>query len=138
MSVRVLIADSSLSDRDTLRQHLECGGCRIVAETETARQAIDLFRVTRPHIVTIDTALKSSDGCDALTVFRTIRKEAPETSVVMVNASQRPNDVRMFVREGALDCVIESFDNYTLEQMWRRLSEIYPELRRSDGAASGR
>jgi hypothetical protein len=44
----------------------------------------------------------------------------------------------MFLIEGALDCVIESFDSYTLEWIWRRLSGIYPELRRNDGMASGR
>ncbi len=138
MSVRVLIADSSPAARDVIRQHLECGGCEVVAETETARQAIDLFRTTRPHVVTLDVGLKSTDADDAASVFRMIRRESPETSIVIVNASRRPYDSRVFIREGALDCVIESFDSYALELMWRRLSEIYPELRRNDGVASGR
>ena len=53
MTVRVLIADSSPAARDILRHHLECGGCRIVAETETARQTIDLFRTIKPQVVTL-------------------------------------------------------------------------------------
>src|SRR5882762_8995193 len=138
MAVRVLIADSSSAARDILRQHLECGGCEVVAETETARQAIDLFRTTRPSVLMLDAGLKSGGGYEALSVFRTIRRENPEASIVIVNSPRRTSDAQIFVREGALDCVIESFDNSTMELMWRRLSQIYPELGRTDRAASGR
>jgi DNA-binding NarL/FixJ family response regulator len=138
MAVRVLIADSSGITRDIMRNHLECGGCQIVAETETVSQTIDLFRVTRPHVVTMDIALKGEAGRDALSLFRTIRRESPETSIVIVSASQSPDDQRVYLREGALECIVEPFDSYGLERMWRRLSDIYPELKRRDEAASGR
>jgi CheY-like chemotaxis protein len=130
MAVRVLIADGSRTARDILRQHLEIGGCQVVAETETAQQAIDLYRTTRPQVVMLDIGLKSIDGQTALSVFRTIRRESPETSIVMVPAARRPDDARVFVRAGALDCVVASFNNYAMALMWRRLSETYPELRR--------
>jgi len=138
MTVRVLIADNSMITRDLIRQHLECGGCQVVAETETVGQTMDLFRTTRPHIVTLDASLRGSDHVSALTLFRMIRKESPQTSVVIVGASQQPDNQRIFINEGALDCIVEPFDSYGLERMWRRLSAIYPELRRTDEAASGR
>ena len=138
MTVRVLIADNSMITRDLIRQHLECGGCQVVAETETVGQTMDLFRTTRPHIVTLDASLRGSDHVSALTLFRMIRKESPQTSVVIVGASQQPDNHRIFLNEGALDCIVEPFDSYGLERMWRRLSAIYPELRRTDEAASGR
>src|SRR5208337_2935580 len=136
MAVRVLIADSSGITRDIMRNHLECGGCQIVAETETVAQTIDLFRVTRPDVITMDIALKGETGRDALSLFRTIRRESPETSIVIVSASQAPDDQRVYLREGALECIVEPFDSYGLERMWRRLSDIYPELKRRDEAAS--
>jgi CheY-like chemotaxis protein len=138
MAVRVLIADSSGITRDIMRNHLECGGCQIVAETETVAQTIDLVRVTRPNVVTLDTALRNERGFDTLSLFRTIRRESPETSIVIVSASQAPDDNRIYMREGALECIVEPFDSYGLERMWRKLSEIYPELKRRDEAASGR
>jgi CheY-like chemotaxis protein len=138
MAVRVLIADSSGITRDIMRNHLECGGCQVVAETETVAQTIDLFRVTRPDVVTLDTALRNERGLDTLSLFRTIRRESPETSIVIVSASQAPDDNRIYMREGALECIVEPFDSYGLERMWRKLSEIYPELKRRDEAASGR
>ncbi|MGB9379539.1 response regulator [Candidatus Binatus sp.] len=138
MAVRVLIADSSGITRDIMRNHLECGGCQVVAETETVAQTIDLFRTTRPDVVTLDTGLRSANGLEALSLFRMIRRESPKTSVVIVSASRAPDDQRVYLREGALECIVEPFDSYGLERMWRKLSEIYPELRRRDEAASGR
>jgi CheY-like chemotaxis protein len=138
MAVRVLIADSSGITRDIMRNHLECGGCQIAAETETVAQTIDLFRTTRPDVVTLDIALRNERGLDALSLFRMIRRESPETSIVIVSASQAPDDNRVYLREGALECIVEPFDSYGLERMWRRLSDLYPELRRRDEAASGR
>src|SRR3954451_9959791 len=102
MAVRVLIANSSPAARDILRQHLECGGCEVVAETETAHQAIDLFRTTRPHVVMLDAGLKSSGGFEALSLFRTIRNEDPDASIVIINSSRGSYDTQIFVREGAL------------------------------------
>jgi CheY-like chemotaxis protein len=138
MAVRVLIADSSGITRDIMRNHLECGGCQVVAETGTVTQTIDLFRTTRPDVVTLDVGLRSERGLDALSTFRMIRRESPQTSVVVVNASRPPEDQRVYLLEGALECIVEPFDSYGLEQMWRKLSEIYPELRRRDEVASGR
>ena len=137
MAVRVLIADSSGITRDIMRNHLECGGCQVVAETETVTQTIDLFRTVSPDVITLDIGLRHTNGVDALSLFRMIRRESPETAVVIVSASQAPDDQRVYLKEGALECV-EPFDSYGLERMWRRLSDIYPELRRRDEAASGR
>ncbi|HKN14007.1 MAG TPA: response regulator [Candidatus Binatus sp.] len=138
MAVRVLIADSSGITRDIMRNHLECGGCQVVAETETVAQTIDLFRTTRPDVLTLDVGLHSANGMEAKSLFRMIRRESPHTSIVIVSASQAPDDQRIYLREGALECIVEPFDSYGLERMWRRLSDIYPELKRRDEAASGR
>ena len=108
-----------------------------MAETETVAQAMDLFRTTRPNVVTLDVGLRPSGGIDALSLFRTIRQESPKTSVVIVGASQQPDNQRIYLREGALDCIVEPFDSSGLERMWRRLSAIYPELK-PDENASGR
>ena len=58
MTVRVLIADSSLITRDIIRHHLECGGCQVVAETETIGQTMDLIRTTSPSVVTLSIGLR--------------------------------------------------------------------------------
>jgi AmiR/NasT family two-component response regulator len=137
MSVKVLIADSSLITRDIIRHHLECGGCQVVAETETIGQTMDLIRTTAPSVVTLGVGLRGSPSSDAVSLFRTIRKESPKTLVVIVGASQ-PDNQGIFLREGALECIAEPFDSPGLERMWKRLSAVYPELKRTSQVASGR
>ena len=138
MTIRVLIAHSSGVTRDIIRNHLECGGCQVVAETGTVEQTIDIFRTTRPDVIVLDIGLRNAKGFDALWLFRTIRRESPATSIMIVGASQSPDDRRIYLREGALECIVEPFDSLGLERVWRRLSDVYPELKRTDEAASGR
>ena len=138
MSVRVLIADSSLITRDIIRHHLECGGCQVVAETDTIGQTMDLIRTTAPSVVTLGVGIKGSPSADALSLFRTIRKESPKTLVVVVGSEEHPDRQEIFLREGALECIAEPFDSVGLERMWKRLSAVYPELKRTNQAASGR
>jgi CheY-like chemotaxis protein len=138
MAVRVLIADSSGPTRDIIRSHLECGGCQVVAETVTVAQTVDLVRTTRPDVITLDIGLRSAQGVDALSLFRTIRRASPATSIVMVGASRSSDNQRIYRRKGALECIAEPFDRFGLKRMWRRLSDTYPELKRSDQAPFGR
>jgi CheY-like chemotaxis protein len=132
MAVRVLIADSSGITRDIIRNHLECGGCQVIAETETVAQTIGLFRTTRPDVVTLDICLRGAEENDALSLFRTIRQESPRTSIVVISASQSPDDSRIYLREGALECLVEPFDSVGLGRMWRHLADLYPELKCRD------
>ena len=138
MAVRALIAHSSGITRDIMRSHLECGGCQVVAETETVAQTIDIFRTTRPDVIALDLGLRSAKGVDALSLFRTIRRESPAASIVIVTASHSADDHRIYRREGALECIAEPFGSYGLARVWRRLSDVYPELKRIDEPASGR
>jgi len=138
MAVRVLIANSSGVTRDIIRNHLECGGCKVVAETETVPQTNDLFRTTRPDVITLDVGLRRTSELDPLSLFRMIRRESPATSILIVSAFQSPDNQQVYLREGALGCIVEPFDSFGLERIWRLLSEVYPELRRADEAASGR
>jgi two-component system, chemotaxis family, chemotaxis protein CheY len=132
MAIRVLIANSSGIAREIIRNHLECMGCEVVAEAETASQTINLFRTVRPQVVTLDLGIRPCGALDAIEAFRTIRREAPDASVMMMGASAHADRARMFLNEGALECVVEPFDNAGIEHMWRSLSGRYPELRRTE------
>lgn len=136
MAIRVLIANSSGFAREIIRNHLECMGCEVVAEAETASQTINLFRTVRPQLVTLAPDLRASGPLDVLAVFRSIRSEAPESAVMIMGATSHADRSRIFLTEGALDCVVEPFDSAGFENMWRCLAGRYPELRRPETSAS--
>jgi CheY-like chemotaxis protein len=132
VAVRVLIAHTSGTTRDIIRNHLEYGGCEVVAETETVAQTIDVVRTTRPDVVALDAGLCSAQELGALWLFRTIRRESPAAAIVIVGAPQSPEEQQTYLSEGALECIVEPLDRFGLERMWRRLSDVYPELKRID------
>jgi len=110
----------------------------VVAETETVAQTIDLFRTTRPDVITLDVGLRGAQGDDSLELFRTIRRESPSTSIVIRGASQSLQNRRIYRSRGALECIAEPLDSLGMKRMWRRLADTYPELKRSNLAAPGR
>jgi chemotaxis response regulator CheB len=125
MAIRVLITDGSPAIRDMIRRHLECIGCDIVAEAETAAQALPLFRTVRPEIVAIGTQLSYSGQPNPFDLVRVIKREAPETSVLMIGSILSPEEANLFLRAGALECFVVPFE---FASLWRTLSIAHPEL----------
>ena len=125
MTVRVLITDGSSAVRDAIRRHLECIGCDIAAEAETAAQALPLFRTIQPQIVTLGADLSSAGEPGPHSLIRSIKYEAPETSVLIVARTLSREDAQMFRAAGALGCFVAPFEFATL---WRTLSEAHPQL----------
>jgi chemotaxis response regulator CheB len=101
----------------------------VLAEVETAAQALPVFRTIRPDIVTLGVALAYGGQPSPLDLLRLIKQEAPKTSIVMIGAERLSDQGLTFVKEGALDCV--RFDGGSLQNLWRRLSLVHPELRRA-------
>jgi two-component system chemotaxis response regulator CheY len=131
MAVRALIAEGSRAVRNAIRFHLECVGCDVVAEVGTAAQAMQLFRTVRPDVVTLGSELSGADGISPLSLVRDIRGETPDTTIVVLSASegQTAPAEEDFLREGARDCIVGPLGSGTFEFLWRRLSAIYPELK---------
>ena len=125
MAVRVLITDGSPAIRETIRRHLECIGCEIVAEAETAAQALPLFRTVRPDIVTLGTQLRYGGQPNPFDLVRVIKREAPETSVLMIGSSLFEEEAELFKNAGALECFIAPIQ---FANLWRTLSEAHPQL----------
>ena len=125
MAVRVLITDGSSTIRDAIRRHLECIGCDIVAEAQTAAQAVMLFRTVRPEIVTLGVDLSCGAPPDPLGLLRLIKREVPETSVLMIARELSSHEAQMFRHEGALECFVAPFE---FASWWRTLSMAHPQL----------
>jgi DNA-binding NarL/FixJ family response regulator len=125
MAIRVLITDGSPAIRDTIRRHLECMGCEIVAEAETAAQALPLFRTVRPEIVTLGTQLRYGGQPNPFDLVRVIKRESPETSVLMVGTTLTPEEAELFIHAGALGCFLAPFE---FASLWRTVSVAHPQL----------
>ena len=97
--VRVVIADDQRLFAEALEAILSSDGrIAVVGRAADGREAVDLARAHRPHVVLMDIAMPVMDGIDAT---RTIRDELPETSVIVLTGSEAPQDVSRARSAGA-------------------------------------
>ena len=126
VSVPALIIDDSPFARKIIRHHLTKLGFHIEGEAETAAQGLRLFRELKPKLVTLDVMMPEREGIDSLTAFRTMRKEAPETAIVVVSAVPFEKTRDTFLNEGATAYVIKPFNQFSFEPVRQKLHRAFP------------
>lgn len=124
-----MIADELELVRTTVRQHLECIGCDVVAETESAAPILPLFRTVHPQVVVLGQNLPFGGLPTPVRLIRIIKREMPETCVLLVSQSGAQIDTAPLLRAGALECVLQPLCSRNPKSLWHRLSGIFPELR---------
>ena len=127
MPVPALIIDDSPFARKIIRHHLLKLGFKIVGEAETAAQGLKLFRELKPGLVTLDVMMLEREGVTSLTAFRAMKKEAPDTAVVVVSAVPFEKTRETFLQEGALAYVIKPFGQFSFEPVRQKLLRMFPE-----------
>lgn len=129
MGVRALIADESELVRTAIRQHLECVGCAVVAETESGASILPLFRTARPQVVILGQNLPFGGLPNPVRLIRIIKREVPETCVLIVATEGTQADSAPLLRAGALECTLQPLSSNSPKNLWHRLVGIFPELR---------
>lgn len=118
MPKRVLITDDALFMRVTLKNILINNGYEIAGEAKTGKESIDLYRETRPDLVTMDITMPEMDG---ITAVREIRKLDPQARIVMCSAMGQKNMVLEAVAAGAKDFIVKPFQPEKVIQAVRKL-----------------
>ena len=126
MTLPALIIDDSPFARKIIRHHLTKLGFHVVGEAETAARGLLLFRELKPRLVTLDVMMLEREGVDSLTAFRAIRKEAPDTAMVVVSAVPFEKTRDTFLNEGAMGYVIKPFNQFSFEPVRQKLQRIFP------------
>ena len=127
MPVPALIIDDSPFARKIIRHHLVKLGFKVVGEAETAAQGLKLFRELKPGLVTLDVMMPEREGVTSLSAFRAIRKEAPDSAVVVVSSVPFEKTRETFLEEGALAYLIKPFGQFSFEPVRQKLLRIFPE-----------
>lgn len=127
MAVDVMIVDDSEDFRGLMRKRLESYGCWVVAEAANAREGLALFRKTRPRLVTLDLMMPDSPDFMPYDLFRQIRRESPQTAIVIVSVQRATHNASAFLSEGAIAYWEKAFLNF--DDVRRRLSHVFPDMR---------
>jgi DNA-binding NarL/FixJ family response regulator len=100
MSMRILIADDHSLELEAVKKALrECPGIKVVAEASSGREALALASRSKPDLALLDMHMPGS--VDGLTCAERIKRQLPETRVVMISAFNDHGSVRTAFRRGA-------------------------------------
>jgi two-component system NarL family response regulator len=71
---------------------------QVVAEAETGRQAVELFRLHRPDVLLVDLLMPELDGVEITTQ---VRAEFPRARIVLLTGSDTNEDIYRALKAGA-------------------------------------
>lgn len=106
MAKRILITDDALFMRVTLKNILTKNGYEIAGEAANGRESVELYKTTRPDLVTMDITMPEMDGISAV---REIRSFDPDAKIIMCTAMGQKNMVMEAVTAGARDFIVKPF-----------------------------
>ena len=124
--LRIVIVDDHAVVRRGVRALLESRpGWEVSAEATTGREAVELVRRLRPHVVVMDLSLPELNGLDAT---RQIVKEAPQTEVLVLTMHHSEQLARDVLQAGARGYVLKSDADQSLIAAVESLSQHKPFL----------
>ena len=128
LAPKALIIDDSALMRKIIRHHLEQLGCVVTGEAENAKLGIRLFEQLRPDLVTLDVLMPEVEGLDAVFAFRSFRKQAPQTAIVIVTSLSAEQVETPFMKEGALGHLPKTFDGFSFDGILPKLAGVFAHL----------
>jgi two-component system, chemotaxis family, chemotaxis protein CheY len=130
--IRTLIVEDSMPTRRMLRARLETLGCAIVGEAENPTQGLKLFRELSPQIITLDLIMPQVDDLNTEGLFKIIREEKPETSVIVISSSSKALTAMNYISQGAIAYLEKPFVNF--DQLRDKLDFLYPQMSSQRGS----
>lgn len=115
-----------------LRARLETLGCAIVGEAENPAQGLKLFRQLNPDIITLDLIMPQVDDLSTERLFKIIREEKPNASVIVISSSSKALTAVNYMSQGAIAYLEKPFVNF--DQLREKLDFLYPEMSSKRGS----
>jgi two-component system NarL family response regulator len=107
-TIRVLVADDHPIVREGLRAVTSMQeGMVVVAEAKDGREAVEQFRATRPDVALIDLRMPHCNGVEATSI---IRREFPDSGIVVLTTYAGDEDVYSALRAGARGYLLKGCD----------------------------
>ena len=123
--VRVLLADDHRMLREGLRRAMEEQDLAVVGEAADGAQALELARQLRPDVVLMDVSMPALDGVE---VTRAIRRELPDTQVVMLTMHADSEVVARAIQAGAVGYLVKDCSTEEVVQAVRMAAGDQPTL----------
>ena len=102
----VMIADDSESVRFTLRDMVEAGKHKVVAEAVDGIDTLEKFDSAKPDVLLLDVAMPKKDGMETLIE---LMKNDSKPKVIMITAHDDMDLIQNCIKVGALAYITKPF-----------------------------
>ena len=106
---RILIVDDAVFMRMTLGRILLNAGHTIVAEGQNGKEAVMLYHIHQPDIVTMDITMPEMTGIEAV---KEIKRSHPQAKIIMCSAMGQQRMIVEAIEAGAKDFITKPFDEF--------------------------
>ena len=118
--ITILIADDHTLVRETWSFILNTDErFKVIAESGSGEEAVELAKQLRPHIVIMDINLPGMNGIEATQL---IRKYSPASKILGVSLHTQPTYARKMIQKGAMGYVTK---NSSREEMFKAIMEVH-------------
>jgi two-component system, chemotaxis family, chemotaxis protein CheY len=128
MPVRVLVVDDEELTRKLVSQVLLSVGYDVVAEARNGVEALEMFKMYKPELVTMDVRMPQMDGISALKQLKTID---PSANVVMLTNENDKETVTEILKSGALNYIVKPIKRQVILQKLREARVTIYERQKS-------
>jgi DNA-binding NarL/FixJ family response regulator len=123
--IAVLVADDDPDIRQLLIQYLSREPFEVAGSARDANEAIELARARRPDAALVDVNMP---GGGARAVVDALRKDSPETAIVILSALEEDTLVRDLLRAGAMAYLVKGARREEILETVRRAIEANGRL----------
>ncbi len=103
----VILDDQELFRRGVANLLKECDDFEVLGEFPVTAQAITLCREMKPDVILFDVMLPGTSGLDLLV---RVRRDCPDSRVVIVTSSDRESDILASLQLGATGYILKTID----------------------------
>ena len=103
----VMIADDSESVRATLRDMVEAGKHKVIAEAVDGIDVLEKFDSAKPDVLLLDVAMPKKDGMETLIE---LMKNDSKPKVIMITAHDDMELIQNCIKVGALAYITKPFN----------------------------
>lgn len=103
---KILVVDDEPDISELMKAYLENAGYTVIT-SGTALDAINIVELEKPKVVLLDIVMRDMDGLECL---KKIKKNSPETIVIMISGLQDEDIAKEAIRCGAYDYITKPFD----------------------------
>jgi two-component system chemotaxis response regulator CheY len=121
MSKTVIVVDDAGFMRTMLKDILTRQGFTVVGEAKNGFEAVAMYKLLKPDLVTMDIVMPEMTGIDAV---KEIVKEDPKAAIVMCSAMGQQAMVIEAIQAGARDFIIKPFQAARVVEAVNRALEL--------------